>query len=191
MIESGGIRYEVEGHAIVSADGMIADAAGLMPEPLRNEADWRIFQAALDRAAVVVVGSLGHRRHPNPGRRRLVFTSQVAAIETDPSDPLAVLFNPAGAPLDRALAFGDFPPGIIAVTGGRRVFDHFLARFDRFALAEVDGFVLPGGIPCFSGGHPRTMLAASGLRPDGRRVIDQSAAVSLTVWTLPSPMRGM
>jgi hypothetical protein len=168
---------------------MIADAAGSMPEPLRNEADWRLFQAALDRACVVVVGSLGHRRHPNPGRRRLVFTSTVPAIAADPADPLAILFNPAGASLAEALSFGDIPRGVVAVTGGKRVFDHFLHLFDRFALAEVDGFVLPGGIPCFTKGHPRNMLAAAGLLPKERQVIDPAAAVSLTRWALSSQVR--
>jgi len=178
--------YEVEGHAIVSADGMIADADGLMPAPLRNDADWTIFQTALDRASVVVVGRLGHRRHPNPGRRRLVFTGAVAGIEADPADPLAILFNPAGATLEDALRFGDIRPGVIAVTGGTRVFDHFLGLYDRFALAEVEGFVLPGGTPCFAQSHPRTALAASGLEPAERRDIDPPNAVRLTFWRRPA-----
>ena len=41
----------IEGHAIVSVDGMIAAADGTMPPALRSEPDWRIFQAALDVAA--------------------------------------------------------------------------------------------------------------------------------------------
>ena len=60
------------GHAIVTADGRIADAAGHMPPALRNPADQLRFEAALDAAALVVMGRLGHRRHPNRGRRRLV-----------------------------------------------------------------------------------------------------------------------
>lgn len=182
MISTDGGGYEVEGHAIVSADGMIADADGMMPPPLCNEADWTIFQAALDRACLVVVGRLGHRRHPNPGRRRLVFTSSVAGVAKDPEDGLAILFNPAGASLDEAIALADIPPGVIAVTGGTRVFDHFLPVFDRFALAESDLFVLPGGIPCFSAGHPRAVLATAGLAPGERRQIDPTNAVALTAW---------
>ena len=178
--------FEIEGHAIVSADGIIADAGGLMPAPLRNDADWAIFQAALDRASVVVVGRLGHRRHPNPGRRRLVFTGSVEGVEADPADPLAILFNPAGATLEDALRFGGIRPGVIAVTGGTRVFDHFLGLYDRFALAEVEPYVLPGGTPCFTAGHPRTALAASGLEPGGRRDIDPTSAVALTIWQRPT-----
>ena len=66
----------VEGHAIVSVDGMIAAADGSMPPALRNEADWRIFQAALDAAVLVVLGRLGHERNPNPGRKRLVLSPE-------------------------------------------------------------------------------------------------------------------
>ena len=95
--------FPIVGHAIVSADGMIADAAGLMLSPLRNEADFSLFQKALDEAAVVVVGRMGHERHPNPGRRRLVFTGSVASYAEDPGDRLAALYNPAGMELAQAL----------------------------------------------------------------------------------------
>ena len=72
---------EIVGHAVVSADGRIADHNRQMPEVLRNDKDWRRFQAALDRAALVVLGRLGHEAHPNPGRRRLVVTSRVERLE--------------------------------------------------------------------------------------------------------------
>ena len=87
-----------EGHAIVSVDGMIAAADGSMPPELRSDADWRLFQAALDRAALVVLGRVGHAKHPNPGRRRLVMTRSVGRLARDPDDPLATLWNPRGAP---------------------------------------------------------------------------------------------
>jgi hypothetical protein len=175
-------RFPVVGHAIVSADGMIADAQGLMPRQLRNEADWALFQAALDQASVVVVGSLGHRRHPNPGRRRLVFTSGVREFITDGDDYLATLFNPESMAVADVLDAVALPDGVVAVTGGRRVFDHFLRQYDEFMLAEVNGFVLPGGIPCFSSGHPRTVLAATGMAPAEHRVIDAGNGVTLTRW---------
>jgi dihydrofolate reductase len=175
-------RFPVVGHAIVSADGMIADADGLMPPPLRNDADWALFQAALDAASVVVVGSLGHRRHPNPGRRRLVFTSTVREFITDGRDHLATLFNPESMAVADVLDAMALPDGVVAVTGGRRVFDHFLRQYDEFLLAEVNGFVLPGGIACFSDGHPRAVLAATGLVPREHAVIDAENGVTLTRW---------
>lgn len=179
-------RFPVVGHAIVSADGMIADAAGLMPPRLRNEADFAHFQAALDRASVVVLGSLGHRRHPNPGRRRLVFTSMVATSAADAADPLATLCNPAGMALSDVLGEMAVPDGIVAVTGGMRVFDHFLPLYETFELAEVNDFVLPGGVPCFSSAHPRAALAATGMAPVETRLIDADNNVTLTRWVRSS-----
>lgn len=185
MIEAPPPDFPVTGHAIVSADGMIADAAGLMPAPLRNEADFALFQTALDKAAVVVVGRLGHGRHPNPGRRRLVFTGAVEAYADDTRDRLAALYNPAGMDLAGALTRMKLRPGAVAVTGGQRVFDWFLPRFNEFMLAEVNGYVLPGGIACFSAGHPRSVLAAAGLAPAEMRTIDAANGVTLTRWVRP------
>jgi dihydrofolate reductase len=173
-----------EGHAIVTADGMIADAAGAMPKALHNAEDWRRFQAALDDSVLVVLGRLGHQRHPNPGRPRLVLTSSVAAIA--PAGQNATLYNPAGASLAAVLAHLKIAAGTVAVTGGTRVFDAFLPQLDEFALAEVDDFVLPGGRPCFSSGHPRTVLAAAGLRPLRIEPIDPAAQITLTHWARPS-----
>jgi len=180
-----GPGFRVEGHAIVSADGMIADAAGAMPAQLHNDADWRAFQAALDAAAVVVLGRLGHQRHPNPGRRRLVLTGTVAGLAPDPAQKLALLWNPAGAPLAAALAALGVDGGTIAVTGGTRVFGIFLPCYDSFVLSECHGLVLPGGTPCFAAGHPRQVLAASGLAPDASVTIDAAAGVTTTLWRRP------
>jgi len=182
IVSSHGKSYRVVGHAIVSADGMIADARGVMPAPLRNDADWTIFQAALDRSSLVVLGSLGHGRHPNPGRRRLVFTGSVEHFAPDAADPLATFYNPAGMAIGDLLARLDVPEGVVAVTGGQRVFDHFLPFYDEFMLAEVEPFVLPGGISCFGAGHPRAVLAAAGLAPSERRSIDPDNGVTLTRW---------
>ena len=169
----------IEGHAIVSADGMIADAAGEYPAALRNDADWALYQAALNRAAVVVTGRRGHQRFPNPGRRRLVLTRRVTRLGDDPNDPRATYWNPAGLALRAALAELGVDAGIIAITG---VFDLFVADYDRFALSESHRLLIPGGTPCFSSGHPRTVLAEAGLRPVGVDVIDADAMVTTTVW---------
>jgi hypothetical protein len=170
------------GHAIVSADGMISAGDGTMPPSLRNEADWRHFQAALDEAALVVLGRLGHRAHRNPERQRLVLTSLVESLTADPEDPHARLYNPAGMTLATALARLGVAHGTVAVTGGTRVFEAFLPLYDAFDLAEVNGLVLPGGRSCFAGGHPRAVLAAAGLRPARFELIDAAAGVSLTHW---------
>jgi len=152
----------VEGHAIVSADGMIADRDGAMPPKLRNDADWRIFQAALDRAALVVLGRIGHMRHPNPGRRRLVLTRSVADLQADPLDSRASYWNPAGLDIAGVLDRLGITEGTVAVTGGTGAFDLFLPWYDRFLLSEVRELELPDGIPCFTKGHPRFTLPGAG-----------------------------
>ena len=174
---------EIEGHAIVTADGMISAADGTMPPTLRNDADWARFQAALDRSVLVVLGRPGHIRHPNIGkRRRLVFTSTVERFATDPDDALATLYNPAGASFPELLAHLGIAAGVIAVTGGTRVFDFFLSLYDRFDLAETNEVTLREGRPCFAGGHPRTALSSAGLAPARFEFIDANAGVTLTRW---------
>lgn len=168
-----------EGHAIVSVDGMIADAAGEMPAALRNDADWTQFQAALDRAAVVVLGRKGHGRHPNPGRRRLVVTSASSGIR--PSDQNAWFWNPGRTPIEDALSVMGIDDGVVAVTGGTRVFDLFAPLITAFVLSEVHRLALPGGTPTFSTGHPRVVLAAHGLVPGEAEAIVGGA--TLTRWS--------
>jgi hypothetical protein len=172
----------IEGHAIVTADGMIADAVGDIPEALRNDADWQAFQNSLDLAALVVLGRLGHERHPNPGRRRLVLTRSVPTLVPDTGDPLALLWNPLGTTFARVLEALEIAEGVVAVTGGTGVFEYFLGRYQRFVLSEVHDFVLPGGTPCFGAGHPRSVLAASGLLPHDTALIDPGAGVTTTRW---------
>lgn len=172
------MSIEISGHAVVSADGRIADHRRQMPDVLRNEKDWARFQAALDRAALVVLGRLGHEAHPNPGRRRLVATSRVERLER--IDELVTLWNPAGVDFrDVAVELG-ISEGTVAVTGGQQVFDYFLRRFTRFDLVTVDGALIPDGVPCFSGGWPDEVLAQAGMRVAEREVLDPG--VRLEVW---------
>lgn len=178
-----GTTVVVEGHAIVSEDGMIAASDGSMPDALRNDADWKLFQAALDRAALVVLGRLGHSRHPNPGRRRLVLTRSVADLLADPADPLATFWNPAGLGIDTVLERLDIGGGTIAITGGTGTFDLFLPHYDRFVLSEVRNLTLPGGVACFSKGHPRFVLPGAGLEARDMDVIDRG--VVQTQWVRP------
>lgn len=178
-----GSSVVVEGHAIVSVDGMIAAADGSMPPALRNEADWRIFQAALDSAALVVLGRLGHERHPNPGRKRLVLTRSVERLERDPVDALTQLWNPAGMEIADVLAELGITEGTLAITGGTGTFDLFLPLLDRFVLSEVRDLALPDGIPCFSKGHPRLVLPGAGLEARDMELIDRG--VVQTQWVRP------
>lgn len=174
---------EIEGHAIVTADGMIAAADASMLAALRNDADWTRFQAALDRSALVVLGRPGHLRHPNISHRpRLVFTSTIERFAGDPIDQMATFYNPAGASFADLLIHLGITTGVVAVTGGTRVFDYFLPLYDRFDLAETNEIALPDGRPCFAAGHPRAVLAAAGLMPTQFELIDAEAGVTLTRW---------
>ena len=61
-------RLRIEGYAIASADGMIADETGFMPDSLKFEADQRFFLGALDRVQVVCHGRLSHEGDPEIAR---------------------------------------------------------------------------------------------------------------------------
>ncbi len=174
--------FTLTGHAIVSADGMIALADGSMPDGLRVDADWQAFQAALDKSVLVILGRKGHARHPNPGRPRLVLTGAVQTLAKDPDDPLAHLWNPAGMPFASLLDALQIRGGDIAITGGQGVFDYFAPAFTTFLLSEVHNLVLPGGTACFSDGHPRQVLARSGLVPAHVRPLVAEGEATATLW---------
>jgi dihydrofolate reductase len=177
--------YRIEGHAIVSADGRIAGPDGYTPDSLNNEADWLRFQAALDLAAVVVVGRHSHAANPNTMRRnRLVVSSSARGVERR-SD--AWWWNPAEASLATALKNAAPRGGVVAVPGGRLVFDLFLeAGYDAFHLARVGNVTIPGGLPLFTaigtGETPGTLLAAAGLEPGPTEMLDPEAGVTLVTW---------
>jgi dihydrofolate reductase len=172
------VTLEIVGHAIVSADGRIADRNHRMPPELRSDADWTRFQAALDAAALVVLGRLGHEAHPNPGRRRLVVTSRVDRLER--IDELVTLWNPAAMDFAEMAGALGVDNGTVAVTGGQQVFDLFLRRFTQFDLVIVDGVLIPDGVPCFSAGWPDDVLAGAGLRITRSEALEPG--VRLQVW---------
>jgi dihydrofolate reductase len=179
--------HRVEGYAIVSADGMIADSNGVMPQTIRNAADQRFLQSELDRAAVVV-----HGRHSYEGgqraarRKRLILTRGTPTIVPDPSHPNALLWNPAGATPQEAIAMLGAGEGIIAVIGGTDAFGRFLPLYDAFHLTRAARAHIAGGRPVFPqvGPHstPEDVLARHGLRPTPRRDIDANAGITLTTW---------
>jgi len=177
----------IEGYVIVSADGMLADGKGEMPASIRNKADQRFFQDALDHAAVVVHGRHSHEGGPHAARRkRLVLTRQIAATAPDPSHPNALLWNPVGATLDQALEQLGVIEGIIAVIGGPEVFSLFLPLYDAFHLSRVANVTIPGGIPPFTevgpNATPEDVLERHGFKAGPRRDLDAAAGVSVVTW---------
>jgi hypothetical protein len=176
----------IEGYVIVSADGMLADATGVMPEALKFEGDKAFFNAALDRADLIVHGRHSHEGQPNsPRRKRIIVTRTVADIAADPSNPKATLWNPAGATFEAACKQADVRDGTVAVIGGPAVFDMFMDRYDTFWLSEAPEVRLPNGEPAFSGvpqQTPREVLARHGLEPGASQILDAHHGVTVTPW---------
>jgi dihydrofolate reductase len=180
--------YRIEGLAIVSADGMIADAQGVQPPALKLKADQRYFFAALDRADVVVHGRNSGEGGPRAAtRRRIVLTRTVSSVARDPGNERCVRWNPAGATLDQALAMLGRPDGLLAVIGGTEVYGHFLdLGYDAFHLSRAGHAQLPGGRPLFPGIPPNTpedLLARHGLKPGPARSLDAAAGLTLVDWS--------
>ncbi len=146
-------RWTILGLAIVSQDDCIADAQGNMPEVLRNDADWALFQSELDQASLTVLGRLGHEAHGNAKqRRRMIVSSRSSGLE-ERADGL--WWNPDLLDWPTALARAVPEGGLIAVPGGQAVFDLFLGiGFDRFHLTRAHGVEVPGGRPLFSARFP-------------------------------------
>ncbi len=178
----------VEGFAIISADGMIADRNGEMPETIRNAADQHFLQDSLDHAAAVVHGRRSHEGGPRAGRRRrIIVTRQIAALAPDPSHPNALLWNPAGASFERALAEIGAINGTVAIIGGTEVFSMFLPFYDSFHLSRAAHARIPGGLPVFTevgpNATPQDVLLRHGLKPGPPRDLDAAAGVTLVTWS--------
>jgi dihydrofolate reductase len=186
-------RCRIEGYAIVSADGMIADAGGVMPDSLKSEADQRFFERQLDHVDVVVHGRRSHEGQPNsPRRRRLVATRRIGAIAPDPDNPRSALWNPAGASFAEACAALGLAGGVAAIIGGPEVYSLFLEiGYDDFYLSRVGKVALPGGLPVFSQGRegraPEDVLRQFGLEPDSERTLDEANGVTLMSWRRRAP----
>ena len=176
--------HRIEGYAIVTEDGMVADAGRVMPDSLKFEADQNFFERGLDGVDVVVHGRRSHERQPHSYlRRRLILTRQVPAIAAHPKNEKALFWNPAGASFEQALAALGTPDGIVGIIGGPDVFGMFLDRYDVFHLSRAPDVRLPGGRPVFPEVPTRTpeeVLASHGLAPaSGRCLIRQKAWRSL------------
>ncbi len=175
-----------EGYVIVSAEGMLADARHVMPDSLKFRGDATFFNAALDRADLIVHGRNSHEGQPNsPRRKRIVLTRTIEQLAGDPSNPNATLWNPAGVPFEAACEAAGVTSGTIAIIGGPIVFGMFMERYDAFYLSQAPHVHLPDGEACFPGVPERTpqeVLAAHGLRASEPQMLDPEFGVSVTEW---------
>jgi hypothetical protein len=176
----------IEGYAIVSEDGMLADAAGVMPDALKIEADQRFFEQALDGCDAVLHGRNSHEHQPHSDRRqRIIVTRQVPAIAAHPSNAKAVFWNPASTTFEDAWDALNIADGTLGVIGGTSVFGMFLHSYHAFHLSRVPRLRLPGGRPVFPGVPavtPEEVLARHGLKPAARRVLDPAKGVTVVTW---------
>ena len=165
---------------------MLANAAGIMPDSLKFEADQHFFERGLDGVDVVVHGRHSYERQPcSYLRRRLILTRRVRAIAADPSNEKALFWNPAGASFEQALALLGTPDGSVGVIGGTDVFGMFLDRYDVFHLSRAPDVRLPGGRPVFPEVPTRTpeeVLASHGLDRGQRQVLDPAKGLAIVSW---------
>jgi dihydrofolate reductase len=176
----------IEGYAIVSEDGMLADARRVMPDSLKFEADARFFEAGLDAVDIVVHGRHSQERQARSHlRRRLILTHRVSAVRPHLRNPKALLWNPAGASFEEALRALDAEGAAVGVIGGADVFALFLDRYDIFHLSRAPSVRLPGGRPVFPevpARSPEDVLAAHGLFAGPVQVLDPQTGVTLMSW---------
>ena len=172
----------IDGYAIISRNGMIANADGSFPSALKIDADQRFF-----RAAVRLADAIAHGRNSGPDvspRKRVVLTRRIASLDDDSAGAGTILWNPAGAAFADAcerLQVG--PAHAMAVLGGTDVFGLFLGiGYDTFFLSctTVD---LPEGRPVFPGpGQPQEVLSRHGLALHARQPLDSDGQVVLETW---------
>ena len=181
--------YRIEGYAIASVEGMIADDRAEMPDSLKIEADHAFLKRELDLVDAVVHGRRSHEGHANSwSRRRLVLTHRIRALAPDPEQAQSLLWNPAGASFDEACRQLGLGAGTIAILGGTHVYGLFLGiGYDAFHLCRAGNATIPGGTPVFAevakGLSPDEVLAGAGLAPGPTRTLDEANALTLVSWT--------
>ncbi|QND71532.1 dihydrofolate reductase family protein [Tardiphaga robiniae] len=178
--------FRFNGYVIVSADGMLADASGVMPDTLKFPGDLAFFTAGLDRADLIVHGRHSFEDQPNsPKRKRIIVSRSIAAIGPDPENNKATLWNPAGASFEDACAHAGVHAGTVAVIGGPSVFEMFFDRIDVFWLSQAPHVRLPGGEGCFPGvpeRSPQDILSSHGLQTSEVQILDSVHEVTVTAW---------
>jgi dihydrofolate reductase len=180
----------IEGYAIVSEDGMLADANRVMPQSLMFEADQRFYESGLDRADVVLHGRYSQEKQTHSAQRyRLIMTRKVEALAPHPTNDRALLWNPAGALLEAALERLGKSGANLGVIGGPEVFAYFLGLYDTFHLSRAPNVRLPGGRPVFPEvpvQTPEKVLASHGLVADAPVALDAGKGLMMVSWRRPA-----
>lgn len=179
--------HRFQGYAVVSADGLMADADGRMPDQLKFDADWDYFQSALDRADVTLIGRATHEAAPNvKKRRRLVFSSRVQGILRD--DETTFWADPMKTDANAVLTEMAGPGADVAVVGGQGVFDWVLSKpgFSSFHISLAHHVRLGSGRHIFRDAADLEaailLLQERGLTLSRQVWFDQDAGLELLVY---------
>ena len=182
---TGSIR--LEGYAIVSANGMIADSDCLMPNSLKFEADQEFLESSLDKAELLVHGRKSHEcQAASHLRKRLLMTRCVTTFELDPSAQNVWLWNPAGISFDNVCRELGVTEGVVAIIGGTAAYDMFLPFYAAFHMCRANKVALPGGVPVLSAvrdGHPPDrVLSGAGLKLAEEITLDPTHELRHQTW---------
>jgi hypothetical protein len=177
----------IEGFAIVSREGMLAGADGLMPNSLKFDCDQNLLDRALDAAALLVHGRRSHEMQPNScSRRRLLMTRSAGPFSATPVAPNVWLWSPEATPFPEVCRALGIEAGVVAVLGGTAAYDLFLPFYARFHLCRADKVRLPGGVPVLSAvreGHPPdNVLRAAGLDLADETTLDADHELRYQTW---------
>ena len=177
----------IEGFAIVSRDGMLAGADGLMPNSLKFEQDQAFLDRSLDAAALLIHGKISHEGQPNsPNRRRLLLTRSGGPFTLTPVAPNTWKWSPEATPFPDVCKALGISSGVVAVLGGTAAYDMFLPFYAAFHLCRAGRVELPGGVPVFSavraGNPPEAVLGAQGLRCVEEVMLDEAHALRHQIW---------
>ncbi len=142
------LKYELHGYAIASDDDIIADLRDEIPDALKYPADQKYFQEELNKAQLVVMGSIAHRMFPNmSSRSRLVLTSKSDGLMLEEN---VYFLNPEKLTLKEALQKILPHGGRVAVPGGAHVIEAcWVLGFACFHLTRVKGLRLIEGKKLF------------------------------------------
>ena len=180
-------RPRIEGYAIVSREGMIAEADGSFPKSIEIPADQKHYRDSVARAGGVVNGKHSAEGGPlEAERKRLILSRKVDGVAPHPTKANAMLWNPKGASFEEAWQkLG--AKGTAAVVGGTDVFGLFLdIGYDAFYLTQAEAKV-PNGRPVFPGvGNGLTaqeVLRRHGYKLGKTRALDEATNTVLEEWT--------
>ncbi len=181
------MALSIEGFAIVSSDGMLAGADGLMPNSLKFDRDQDFLNASLDAAALLVHGKKSHEAQPHSGaRKRLLLTRSAGPFSTIPIEPNVWLWNPDATLFVDVCDTLGIEHGVVAILGGTAAYDMFLPRYSAFHLCRAGKVALAGGVPVLSAvrpGHPpELVLQGAGLKLAQEIVLDSDQDLRHQTW---------